>query len=131
MFQQIAEIQKAALRNLYGRIKQLAKIMNGTYTETELPSSLSEQMSDSPGNLSVTALHAELPNGLVVDFKPQNPLGIGNALSVNARRILPGSGTLTDIGFSFVNGEWQSGGKTLSDEAIRECLTPRGPVPIY
>jgi hypothetical protein len=105
--------------------------MNGTYTEMALPSSLSYQISDGPSNMSITGLHVELPNGLVVDFKPQNPLGIGNALSVNARRILPRSGTLTDRGFSFVNEEWQSGGRTLTDEAIRECLTPKGPVPIY
>jgi hypothetical protein len=131
VFQQIAETQKAALRNLYERIKQIVTSMNGTYTEMELPSSLSDQMSDDSSNLSVTGLHVELPNGLIIDFKPPNPLGIGNALSVNARRILPGSGTLGDIGFSFVNGEWQSGGKTLSDEAIRVCLTPKGPVPIY
>jgi hypothetical protein len=130
--QQIAEIQKAALRNLYERIKQIVKSMNGTCMEMELSSSLSDQMSDGPSNSSVTALHVELPNGLIVDFKPQNPLGIGNALSVNARQILRGSGTLGDIGFSFVvNGEWQSGGKTLSDEVVRECLTLKGPVPIY
>ncbi len=131
MNQQIAEIQKAALRNLYERIKQIIESMKGTYMESELPSSLSDQMSDGPSNLSITGLHVELANGLIVDFKPPNPLGIGNALSVNARRILPGSGTLGDIGFSFVDGEWQSGGKTLSDEVIRDCLTAKGPVPIY
>ena len=91
VFQQIAEIQKAALRNLYERIRQIVKSMNGTYTEMALPSSLSYQISDGPSNMSITGLHVELPNGLVVDFKPQNPLGIGNALSVNARPILPGA----------------------------------------
>ena len=130
--QQIAEIQEAALTNLYDRIKQIVESMNGTCREMKLPSSLSGQMSDVPSNLSITGLHVELANGLIVDFKLPNPLGIGNALSVNARRILPGSGTLDDRGFIFVvKGEWQSGGKTLSDEAIRECLTHKGPVPIY
>ena len=131
MFQQIAETQKAALRNLYERIKQIVRSMNGTYTEMELPSSLTDQMSDDSCNLSVTGLHVEFPNGLIVDFKPPNWLGIGNALSVNARRVLPGSGTLGDKGFSFVNGEWKSGGKSLSDEVVRECLTLSGPVPIW
>ena len=129
--QQIDEIKKAALTILYTRIKNIVENMNGTCRETELPSSLSDQMSDGPSNLSSTGLHVELLNGLVVDFQPQNPLGIGNALSVNARRVLPGSGTFGDIGFSFVNSEWQAGRKTLTDEAIRECLTPNSPVPIY
>jgi hypothetical protein len=67
----------------------------------------------------------------MVDFKPQNLLGIGNILSVNARRMLSESGTFGDIGFSFVKGQWQSGRGILSDEMIRECITPKDPVPIY
>jgi hypothetical protein len=130
VFQQIAEIQKAALRNLYDRIKQIAKSMSGSSEEMEVSSSLPEQMCDGPSNVTITALHIELPIGLVVDLKSPNPLGLGNALSVLARRTMP-SGVLSDIGFSFVNGEWQSGGKKLSDEMIRECLTLKGPVPIY
>lgn len=130
MNQQIAEIQEAALRDLYERVKQMAECMNGTSTEAAIPSALPDQMCDGRSNLEVTVLHVEVPNGLMVDFKPQNPLGLGSALSVLARRSLP-SGVLSDIGFSFVNGEWQSVGKTLTDEVIRECLTPKGPVPIY
>jgi hypothetical protein len=130
VFQQIAEIQKAALRNLYDRIKQIAKSMSGSSEEMEVSSSLPEQMCDGPSNVTITALHIELPIGLVVDLKSPNPLGLGNALSVLARRTMP-SGVLSDKGFSFVNGEWQSGGKKLSDEMIRECLTLKGPVPIY
>ena len=131
MFEQIAKIQEAALRDLYERVKRVADGMNGTCTEMELPSSLPGQMSDGASDLCVLALHVELPSGLVIDFKPQNALGIGNALSVIARRILPGSGTLSDRGFSFINGYWQSGGKALSDDEIRDCLTLRGPVPNY
>jgi len=131
MLQQIAETKKYALENLYERIEQIVMSMNGTFTEMDEPNSLPDWMTDGPSNLSVTALHTELPNGLIVDFKPQNPLGIGNTLSVKARRILRGRGTLDDIDFSFVNSEWQSGRKTLSDDAILECLTSKGPIPIY
>lgn len=129
VFHQIAEIQKAALRDLYDRIEQIVKSMNGTSTEMEVNSSLPDQMCDGPSNLSVTALHVELPNGCIVDFKPSHPLGFGNALCVSARTNLLG-GFLKDVGFSFIDGKWQSGGQTLSDEVIRGCLTSRGPVPI-
>ncbi len=128
MNQQIAAIQKNTLRDLYERIKQIAKSMNGTSNEMEAHSSLPDQMCDGPTNLSVPTLHVDMPNGYVVDFKPSLPLGFGNAISVLARRTLP-IGVLSDIGFSFVNGEWQSGGKPLPDEVIRACLMPKGPVP--
>jgi len=129
--QQNAEIQEAALRNLFERIKQIVKSMNGSSEEMKVSSSLPEQMCDGPSNVTVTTLHVELPSGLMVDFKPQNLLGIGNILSVNARRMLSERGTFGDIGFSFVKGQWQSGRGILSDEMIRECITPKGPVPIY
>jgi hypothetical protein len=127
---QNAEIQEAALRNLHERIKQVVKSMNGSSEEMEVSSSPPEQMCDGPSNVTITALHIELPGVLVVDLKSPNPLGLGNALSVLARRTMP-SGVLSDIGFSFVNGEWLSGGKKLSDGMIRECLTLKGPVPVY
>ena len=130
MFQQIAEIQKAALRNLYDRTKQIAKSMSGTFMEMEVGSSLPDQMLDGPSSLGVPALRVELANGYVVDFKPALPLGFGNALTVSARGTLP-SGLSKDVGFSFVNDEWRFGGQILSDELIREYLTPKGPVPVY
>jgi len=53
VFQQIAEIQKAALRNLYDRIKQIAKSMSGSSEEMEVSSSLPEQMCDGPSNVTI------------------------------------------------------------------------------
>jgi hypothetical protein len=130
VFKQIAEIQKAALRNLYHRIKQIAKSMSGSSEEMDVSSSLPDQMLDGPSSLCVPALQIELANGYVVDFRPSIPLGFGNALTVSVRGTLP-IGLSKDVGFSFVNDEWRFGGQTLSDELIRECLTPKGPAPIY
>jgi hypothetical protein len=129
--QQVVETQETALRSLYERIKQIVETMNGVFTETKLPSSLPDQNCDDPSNLSVTALHVELPSGVMVDFKPALPLGFAITLFVKARRTLSGHGVFNDMDLSFADGEWQYSGHTLSDEVIRECLTPKGPVPIY
>ncbi len=130
MNRQIEESQRTALGNLYNRIEQITNDMNGTSEEMNVPKSLPSQMCDGPSSQSVSALRVKLPGDLTVDFTPKYPLGSANALWVPAKRTCR-SGILSDMLFSFVGEEWRSDGKALSDEMIRECLTPKSPPPIY
>lgn len=128
---QTSGTKAAALDELYSRITRIAKEMGGTasprtstvgFSAASVPSSRSE---DAP------ALRVLMSDGFQVDFAPLQPLRIGNALSVRATRTTP-QGRLTDWSWNLgLDGSWQGAKGPLTDKEIRDCLTPKGPPPLY
>ena len=98
-----------ALRELYGRITALAV---GATSST-----------------SQNVLRVELPDDFVVVLTPGYSLS-GNFFPVTATRTHHGN-RKTDYRFIFEGGTWTiEPGQPISDEAIRRCLTPEGPIAI-
>ena len=115
MTQQTSETKRAALDNLYGRITRVAEEMGGTVSPRTF----------APG------LSVEMPGAFRVGFAPLQPLDIGNALTIRATRTVP-EGRKTDWSRNLgQDGIWQGNEGPLSDDEIRECLTPEGPKPMY
>lgn len=126
--QQMIEAHITALRELFERIIEVAKGMGGKVREgaSRLRRNVDVLL---PRSENVPALEVEMPDSFHVELAPSNPLGMGNVVSVRARRIHYGGGK-DDWTFSFVQGVWRTGQNPLSDDDIRRCLTPEGPRPI-
>jgi hypothetical protein len=116
------------LDQLYARIAKTAQGMGGAAVRTTEVRHFEGVIVESPRVEEVPALHVEMPNCFEVDFAPDRALEPpGNTLSVKARRIHHGS-RKSDWRCTFVQGQWQADGP-LSDDTIRACLTPSGPLP--
>jgi hypothetical protein len=125
--QELRESHITALHELYKRIAEIARSMGGTATEGTAPRRLTVNVAV-PRDEDVPALTIEMPDSFHVEFAPPNALGLGNALSVKARRLHHGS-TKNDWTVNLMQGVWQYTLKPFSDEEIRKCLTPDGPKP--
>jgi hypothetical protein len=79
-----------------------------------------------PATETVPALHVEMPDFFRLEMAPPHPLSIGNALTVRVKRT-HGSARKSDWNFSFGPKGWQRTQDPLSDDEIRQCLTPGGP----
>jgi hypothetical protein len=122
-----------ALNALYERIEKVAEFHGGqSYRDTSTighPAAATASPVASPA----PRLTVEMPSGVRVEFAPGSALGIGNHLSVKAKRIAPNDGHYSDYDFSLNNadGSWYRTQTPLSDAEIRECLIPSGPPPIW
>lgn len=126
--QQLIEAHIAALHGLYERVAEVAKVMGGKPREGVSLFRRTVEVA-LPRSENVPALEVEMPDSFDVKFAPSNPLGMGNVVSVRARRTHHGGGK-NDWTFNCVEGVWRMGQNPLSDEEIRGCLTPEGPRPI-
>lgn len=129
MTQQTIVNKTAELDEFYNRVMRIARSMGGSTSRLASNLSSPRAMVAGPRTEDAPGLRAQMPNGLQVEFAPSNALSIGNALSVNARRTV-GEGRKSDWTFTFGSNGWQRTGSPLSDDEIRECLTPEGP-PAY
>ncbi len=118
----------AALRQLYDRIARVAEAMGGTASHQVSALTIPGVKTADYQSENAPALCAEMPDGFRVDFAPFFPLSIGNALSVRARRFHAGS-PRSEWGFNLGPDGWRRTQAPLSDDEIRECLTPEGPRP--
>lgn len=117
-----------ALNALYGRIASIAAAMGGRATESSVSLSTPSVMVASPRTETTPSLVVEMPGSFRVDFAPTHPLTIGNALAVRALRTHEDQ-RKTDWQFNLGADGWQRTQAPLSDEEIRQCLTPEGPRP--
>src|SRR5271168_3570238 len=129
MTEQTSETKVGKLHELYARITRIAEEMRGTASRFALGRSLPDAMVASPRSEEVPALHVEMPGGFKVDFAPSRPLTVGNALAVQAVRILRGA-RMTDWFLSFGPNGWQKSGTLLSDIG-REAMPIGGAVLVY
>jgi hypothetical protein len=123
-----ASNKSAALNELYSRIMQIAGAMGGTASQSSVSISMPSAMVVAPRGEHVPALYVEMPNGFRVEFTPSLPLNTPFVLSVQVRRThhgLPKNGWM----FNFCPDGWRRTLAPLSDDEIRECLTPDGPMP--
>jgi hypothetical protein len=113
----MARDNSAALDELYDRIKPIAEAMGGNVS-LRLPAP----------NGCGPALRAEMPNDFWVDFDPSYSSNFGNALAVRAIRIYCGL-RKSSWAFALGSGGWEREKSPLSDDEIRDCLSPEGPKP--
>jgi hypothetical protein len=116
----------AALKNLYARIKQVAKAMGGTATEAPLSLRLQSECGETPSSEDVSELHVAIGDSFQVKFCPSPLSNLGNTFSVTAWRV-QGGFVMDSQPFSLRQGEWRRTQSPLSDDEIRKCLTPQGP----
>ena len=119
-----------ALDALYARIMGVAKVMGGTASRVSVRLSLPSAMTATPQADDAPALVVEMQNNFRAEFAPSNALLIGNALTVRVVRTHEGL-RKTDWQFNLAPDGWQRTQTPLSDDQIRECLTPDGPKPAF
>jgi hypothetical protein len=102
-----ADDKATALKNLYDHIARVAVAMNGKPYRAVEHLNVPAAMVAEPHGEDVPTVPVTMPNGFEVEICPTQPLSLGNALSARAKRIYRGQ----------------------SDEDIRSCLTPDGPLP--
>ncbi len=103
--------------------------MNGRpYRAVERLSYPSAMAAGTPPGEDVATLRVTMPNGFDVEFCPLYPLSIGNPLVVRAKRIFKGQ-PKNDYTFTLGKNDWAYGVAPLSDDDIRRCVTPDGPLP--
>jgi hypothetical protein len=117
-----------ALDSLYNHVAQVAVTMNGKPYRAVEHLSFPVAMVAAPRGEDVPTLRVAMPNGFEVEFCPTFPLSLGNALSVRAKRIYRGQ-PKNDYTFMFGSNGWARGAGSLSDDDLRSCLTPDGPLP--
>jgi hypothetical protein len=123
-----ADEKAAALGNLYDHVQRVAVTMNGRASRDVENLSVPAAMASQPRGENVPTVRVAMPNGFEVEFSPTLPLSIGNALSVRAKRIYRGQ-PKSDYTFVFGPNGWTRGAGSLSDDDLRSCLTPDGPIP--
>ena len=127
MNQITVEQKLTALGELYVRIERIAAEMKGTASRSNVERSFLGATVASSKEENSLALFVRMPGGFFIEFAPFYPLGQpGNNLIVQARRYQKGT-RRNDWQFRFSEGEWQRTQSALSDQEIRECLTPDGP----
>jgi hypothetical protein len=124
------EEKMIALDALYARIMGVAKVMGGTASRVSVRLSLPSAMTATPQADDAPALVVEMQNNFRAEFAPSNALLIGNALTVRVVRTHEGL-RKTDWQFNLAPDGWQRTQTPLSDDQIRECLTPDGPKPAF
>ena len=122
--------KRFALDALYSRIAAVAKAMGGRASSVSLRLSLPSAMTATPQGEDAPALVVEMQNNFRAEFAPSNALRIGNALTVRVVRSHKGL-RKTDWQFNFASDGWQHNQTPLSDDQIRECLSPEGPKPAF
>ena len=80
----------AALKNLYARIKQVAKAMGGTATEAPLSLRFQSECGETPSSEDVSELHVAIGDSFQVKFCPSPLSNLGNTFSVTAWRVQGG-----------------------------------------
>jgi hypothetical protein len=121
------EQKSAVLNTLYCRIERIATNMKGTASRGNTERSLPSAAVAVPKSENVLILRVTIPGGFRVEFAPFYPLSHpGNNLVVQATRF-QNDVRKNDWQFRFNGHEWQRTQNPLSDEEIRECLTPEGP----
>lgn len=128
MAQQATSEKLVALTALYGCIASIAAAMGGRATESSVSLPIPSVMVASPRTETTPSLVVEMPGNFGVDFVPAFPLTIGNALAVRAQRTHEDQ-RKTDWQFNLGPNGWQRTQALLSDDEIRQCLTPEGPGP--
>ena len=123
-----ADDKAKALKNLYDHVARVATTMNGKPYRAVEHLSLPAAMVAEPRGEDVPTVRVAMPNGFEVEFCPTQPLSLGNALSVRAKRIYQGQ-PKNDYTFVFGPNGWTRGAGSLSDDDVRSCLTPDGPLP--
>jgi hypothetical protein len=117
-----------ALDSLYNHVARVAITMNGKPHRSVGHLSLPAAMIAEPRGEDVPTVRVTMPNAFEVELCPTFPLSAGNALSVRAKRIYRGQ-PKNDYTFVFGPSGWTRGAGSLSDDDIRSCLTPDGPLP--
>jgi hypothetical protein len=120
------EEKTTTLDGLYCRIEKIAKGMGGFTSRTNAERSIPAAMTADPKGESVPALFLRMPDEFLVEFAPRYPLSLGNNLSVQATRT-QGGVRKSDWQLHFNGHDWLRTQNPLSDQEIRECLTPEGP----
>ncbi len=120
--------KSGALNNLYSRIAQIAVAMGGTATATTESRSFESATVATPRSEDVPALLVEMRDAFQVEFAPSRALSAHGVLSVKAKRTHSGS-RKSDWDFILLQDEWRYGGKSISDDDLRKCLTAEGPRP--
>jgi len=123
-----ADEKAIALGNLYDHVQRVAVRMNGRASRDVEHLALPAAMRAEPRGENVGTVCVAMPNGVEVEFCPTVPLSSGNALSVRAKRIYRGQ-PKSDYTFVFGPSGWTRGADPVSDDDIRSCLTPDGPIP--
>ena len=118
----------AALADLYSRIEQIAKELGGAADSVIVPVSHMIATVLDPRSEDVPALRVKMPNGFRVEFAPSGPLSTPYVLSVRVRRAHHGV-PKSDCLFNFLSDGWHLTQTLLSEDEIRKCLTPEGPLP--
>ncbi len=119
-----------ALDALYTRIADVAKAMGGTASKVSTRLALPSAMTATPQSDDAPALIVEMQDNFRTEFAPSNALRIGNALTVRVVRTHEGM-RKTDWHFNLALDGWQRSQTPLSDDDIRQCLTPEGPKPAF
>jgi hypothetical protein len=130
---QLAGDKIKALNALYGRIEKIAASLGGQSYRDTTTIGHPAAATASPVATPTPRLTVEMPSGVRVEFAPGNALGVGNHLSVTARRTAHNDGRYSDYDFRLNNadGGWYRTQTPLSDAEIYECLIPSGPAPIW
>jgi hypothetical protein len=123
-----ADEKATALATLYDHVERVAVTMNGRASRAVEHLSLPAAMVAEPRGEDVPTVRVTMPNNFEVEFCPTFPLSIGNALSVRAKRIYRGQ-PKSDYTFVFGPNGWTRVAGSISDDDIRLCLTPDGPLP--
>lgn len=120
----------AALNTLYYRVGQVAGAMGGAASPVNEPITYLSVSQVIPRTEVTHALRVEMPGYFVVIFSPTFPLKEpGNAISVRAKRTHNG-GRKSDWTFILAPNGWQRTQQPLTDDELRECLTPQGLPPL-
>ena len=121
--QAIIEKEFAALEALYSRIVPIAETMGGRAARVASQQGIANAMEPTGQRQMVPALLLEMPNDFEVKFTPCYPLGTGHSLLVRVRR-LHGGVPKNSMTFHFGHDGWQGTKGPLSDDDLREWLTP-------
>ncbi len=123
-----ADDKATALKNLYDHVARVAVTINGKPYRAVEHLNVPAAMAAEPRGEDVPTVRVTMPNGFEVEICPTQPLSLGNALSARAKRTYRGQ---PKSDYTFVCGPsgWTRGAASLSDEDIRSCLTPDGPLP--
>ena len=121
--QAIIDKEFAALEALYGRVVSIAEAMGGRATRVASQQGIPNAMQPTGQSQMVPALILEMPNDFEVKFTPCYPLGTGYSLLVRVRR-LHGGVPKNSMTFHFGHDGWQGTKGPLSDDELRQWLTP-------
>ena len=123
MTQAVTIDKSTALNELYSRITQIAEAMGGRVSRIKPSVSFPSAEGAAPRIEDVPALCVDMPDNFQVEFAPSYPLSLPSDLLVRAKRT-HGRLRESDWHFNFAPDGWRRIHAPLSDDEIRECLTP-------